>query len=144
VCLCKKIPLGAGLWGLCCYWREGRRFVKLFYSSANTSLCWSLRLSVSLSCRAYPSYPAGNCRIEMCQTVQAAVSREETAQPCCKTKTHQTNGSTLHSAESWLYECVCTSLNVSTLFSSPGLMANKGSGNVDAMLGLITLQANKQ
>jgi hypothetical protein len=75
-------------------------------------------------------------------TVQAAVSREETAQPCCKTKTNQTNGSTLHSTERWLYDCVHTSLNVSTLFSSPGLMASTGCGNVDTTLGLIS--ANKQ
>jgi hypothetical protein len=124
---------------LCCCLREGRRFAKLFYSSGYTSLCRSL----CLSCLPFISFVlCWKLRDRDVSTVQAAVSREETAQPCCKTKTRQTNGSTLHATERWLYECVCTSLNVSTLFSSPGLMAYAGSGNVDTTLGLIT--ANKQ
>jgi len=63
-------------------------------------------------------------------TIQAAVPGEQSAQPRCETKTRQTNGSTLHSAQTFLCDCVCTTLNVSTLYSFPGLMVNTGSGNL--------------
>jgi hypothetical protein len=101
-----------------------------------------LSVGISLSWRSYPSHSAGNCRIEMCQLSRLQSQEWKLPNPAVKQKTNQTNCSTLNSAERWLYECVCTSLNVSTLFGSTGLMANTESGNVDATLGLIT--ASKQ
>lgn len=62
--------------------REGRRFVKLFYSSASTFL----RLCVSASCRAYPSH----CSIENCHLSRR--QSQERKQPIPASQLLQTHG----------------------------------------------------